>query len=405
MIQRITECRICNSPKLEPVIDFGLQPWGNHFLKQEDVAKEPFYPLRVVFCHQCSAAQLDYTVPKEIMFGDHTFLTGMTKTADEHFKKVAEEVDKLFFKDLKNKAALDIGSNDGTQLKHYQSSGYDVLGVESSKTTAKIAIDAGIPTENVFFNQDFVNKLGKKFEVINAAGVFYHLEDLHSVTEGIKSALKENGVFVVQFVWLKRILENGEFDQIYHEHLLYYTLKSLSFLLEKHGLELFDAMASPIHGGSIIGFATHVGRRQRSERLQSLIDEEKRAELDHVTPYLEFAKRVERMKAANVAFLEEAKREGKRIYGLGAPVKGNTLLNHFRIGRQFVDVLVEKNSLRRGLYSPGMHIPVILESDITEQPDIYYVLAWNFKNEILERYKDIIERGVELYFPINPEEK
>lgn len=401
---KLTNCRICDSARLEPVIDFGVQPWGNDFLSQDAVGKELFYPLRVVFCHDCTVAQLDYTVPKEVMFGDHTFLTGMTKTADEHFKGVAHEVDLLFFKDKKQKSALDIGSNDGTQLKHYKAFGYDVLGVEPSKRIAKIALDAGIPTVNEFFNADFVKKLGRKFDVINASGVFYHLEELHSVTRGIKDALNEGGVFVVQFVYMKKILDNCEFDQIYHEHLLYYTLQSLNFLLKKHGLEIFDAHPSQIHGGSIIAFASHECTRKQSERLQLLMQGEQNAELYKITPYVEFAKRIECMKVENLAFLERAKQDGKRIYGLGAPVKGNTLLNHFRIGRQYIDVLVEKNPLRKNLYSPGMHIPVVLEGDIVRHPDIYYVLAWNFKKEILERHKNLVEQGVIFYFPVDVKE-
>src|SRR5258708_6645659 len=197
-------CRVCDSTDLELAVDLGSQPWCNHFLKKEEVGREPFYPLRVVFCRKCRAAQLDYTVKKEIMFGDHTYLSGVTKSLSEHFKNVATETDARFFKDQKNKSVLDIGSNDGTQLKHFKALGYDVLGVESSKTTARIANEAGIQTLNEFFNGEVARRLGKKFDIINAAGVFFHLEELHSVTEGIREALGDNGVFVGEFLYMKR---------------------------------------------------------------------------------------------------------------------------------------------------------------------------------------------------------
>ena len=399
------KCRVCDSENLELAIDLGMHPWGNHFLKKEEAGTEPFYPLRVVFCHDCNAAQLDYTVKKEIMFSDHTYLSGMTKTLDDHFAAIALEVDGLFFRGKEEgKSILDIGSNDGTQLKHYKALGYDVLGVESSKTIAKIANERGIPTKNEFFNLESARRLGRKFSVINASGVFFHLEELHSVTDGIKEALEGDGVFVVQFLYMKRIIENLAFDQIYHEHLLYYNLETIEVLLKRHGLSMFDAYLSPIHGGSIIGFATHEGKKGKSTGLLGLLEEEKKAGANEFSTYLRFAKDIVALKEKNLAYLKAAKKAGKRVYGMGAPVKGNTLLNYFGIGPEYIECLVEKNPMRKGMYSPGMHIPIMLEGEIGLQPDIYYVLAWNFKKEILGNNQALIDNGVEFYFPINPKD-
>ena len=249
-----------------------------------------------------------------------------------------------------------------------------------------------------------MKKLGKKFHIINAAGVFFHLEELHSVTDGIREALREDGVFVVQFLYMKRIVENGAFDQIYHEHLLYYNLQTIGILLNRHGLELFDAYVSPIHGGSVIGFITHKGKAKPTSRLQELRQKEAAEQSNEFETYRKFAQNIERMKQENLAYIDKAKKQGKRIYGMGAPVKGNTLLNHFNIGTQYIDYLVEKNELRRGLYSPGMHIPIVIEKEVTELPDMYYVLAWNFKKEILANNQHLINKGVEFFFPINPKE-
>ncbi|HAC63928.1 MAG TPA: methyltransferase, partial [Cyanothece sp. UBA12306] len=284
-----TICRVCDSNNLELAIDLGNQPWCNNFLKPEEIGKEPFYPLRVLYCHNCGTVQLDYTVKKEIMFGDHTYLSGVTKSLSEHFKSVAQEIDDRFFKNTPNKSVLDIGSNDGTQLKHFQALGYDVLGVESSKTTAKIANEAGVPTLNDFFNLEVVKRLDRKFHAINAAGVFFHLEELHSVTEGISEALHQDGVFVVQFLYMKRIVDNLAFDQIYHEHLLYYNLKTIEVLLNRHGLSMFDAYLSPIHGGSIIGFVTHQGNKEPSDRLLKMRQAEVDEKSNDLSTYLDFA--------------------------------------------------------------------------------------------------------------------
>ena len=397
-------CRICDSTHLEPVIDLGNQPWCNHFLRQEEIGREPFYPLRVVYCQDCEAVQLDYTVKKEVMFGNHTYLSGITKSLSAHFQAIAQEVDDRFLKDAAAKSVLDIGSNDGTQLKHFQALGYEALGVESSKTTAQIANDAGVPTLNEFFNAETARRIGKKFDVINAAGIFFHLEELHSVTDGIREALKDSGVFVVQFLYMKSIVENLAFDQIYHEHLLYYNLRTIERLLQRHGLTMFDAYLAPIHGGSIIGFVTHQGKRPPSERLEQMRQAEDQEQCNTMAHYQRFYQRIQEMKRANVAFLQEAKARGKTVWGFGAPVKGNTLLNYFGVGPDLIQCLVEKNELRRGLDSPGMHLPVVIEKELTTVPDIYYVLAWNFKREILANNQHVIEKGVDFYFPVNPKE-
>lgn len=397
------KCRVCDCEQLEPVIDLGDQPWCNHFLRPEQVGKEPFYPLRVVYCHACSTAQLDHTVAKEIMFGDHTYLSGVTRSLSAHFEGVAAQIHDRFLRGRSHPSVLDIGSNDGTQLKHFQKLGVEVLGVESSVTTARMAQEAGVPTVNAFFNEALVKELDRQFDAINAAGVFFHLEELHSVTAGIKLALKEDGVFVVQFLYMKRIVENLAFDQIYHEHLLYYNLKTIETLLNRHGLELFDAYLAPIHGGSMIAFVTHRGRCQPSDRLQQLRQQEDAAGSNELATYQEFARRIEVMKQQNLAYLRAAKAEGKRIFGFGAPVKGNTLLNYFGVGPDLIEYLVEKNALRRGLYSPGMHIPLLIEGEFEELPDIYYVLAWNFKTEILKNNQALIDQGIEFYFPVDPE--
>jgi SAM-dependent methyltransferase len=393
-------CRVCDSGHLELAIDLGLHPWANHFLKPEEVGSEPRYPLRVVFCHGCHTAQLDHTVAKEVMFSDHTYLSGITQTLSDHFEQTARYVDARFGGDKRSKSVLDIGSNDGTQLKHYQTLGYDVLGVESSRVPAERAVAAGVPTVRDFFNLGLARSLGRQFDVINAAGVFFHLEELHSVTEGVRQCLADDGVFVIQFLYMPQIVRNLAFDQIYHEHLLYYTLETLGTLLQRHGLHLFDAMLMPIHGGSIVAYVAKAPGPVRSTALKALLAAEQRDGSNTLDSYHRFAARIEHLKRDNLAFLASRKAAGKRIYGFGAPVKGNTLLNYFGIGTETLDCLVERNELRRGLYSPGQHIPIRIESELAEPPDVYYVLAWNFRDEILRRNRDLVARGVEFVFPI-----
>ena len=396
------KCIICSKKKFKHVLNLGKQPWGNDFLQKKNLGKEKLYPLKLVYCQSCECVQLDHTVKKEVMFKKHTYLSGTTKTLNNHFQNVANKIDRYFFKKRKNKYAFDIGSNDGTQLKHYKKIGYKVLGVESSSTACQVANRNGIKTLNSFFNEKVANNIKNKYDVINASGVFFHLEELHSVTRGIKKLLKNDGVFVVQFIYLQEMMKNLAFDQIYHEHLLYYNLKTIEILLNKHGLDLFHAYKSDIHGGSIIGYVCHKNFRAKTKSLTKLFEIEKKSKANSYSTLTRFAKKVKENKIKNNHIIKNWIKQKKIIYGFGAPVKGNTLMNYFGINSSHFKYLVEKNPLRKGLYSPGSHIKIILENEITQHPDIYYVLAWNFKKEILKNNKYLIKKGVKFYFPINP---
>ncbi len=396
------KCRICDSEDLVPVLDLGLQPWGNHFLTKDKVGKEPEYPLFVEYCRKCSCAQLNYTVPKEVMFSDHTYLSGTTRTLRQHFAETARFVDTAYCAGKPSKSVLDIGSNDGTQLEEYIKLGYEALGVESCGSIAKQAQSKGVPTVSEFFNEECAKKLDRTFDIINASGVFFHLEELHSAARGVRRCLKQQGVFIVQFLYMKSIIENLAFDQIYHEHLLYYTLKTIETLLKRHKLEPFDACVSPIHGGSVILSVGHPGIYDKTGRYMDLYHKEQESRVNELETYRSFSERVTKMRTDTIAYLDSKKAEGKVIFGFGAPVKGNTFLNYCGIGTQYLDCLVEKNPLRKGLYSPGMHIPIVLENEIEKQPDVYLVLAWNFKEEILKNNQALIDEGVEFYFPVNP---
>lgn len=392
------KCRVCDSEKLELALDLGRQPWGNHFLTKGQLGKEPYYPLRVVHCSDCKTSQLDYTVAKETMFGDHTYRSGTTKMLQEHFAGIAKEIHQLMPHAGK---VLDIGSNDGTQLKCFQELGWQALGVESSVQTAQYANSQGIPTINQFFNENTAKQIKAMYgqmDVINAAGVFFHLEELHSVCEGIKLLLKPDGVFVVQFIYAKTMIENGAFDQIYHEHLLYYNLLTIKKLLSRHGMVMNDAYLSPIHGGSIIGYVRHqTSKEDYTKRYFELWEDERRSHCNELSAWKKFAIRIGNMKNENLAKLRQWKKDGKRVYGMGAAVKTNTLLNTFDIKSDLIQYMAERNPLRKGLFTPGSHIEIIMEDEV-EPPDVWYVGAWNFKKEILERNKD---SKAEFFFPVD----
>ena len=392
-------CRSCNSTSLELLLDLGEQPWCNDFLPKERLGKESIYPLRLNYCEECKLLQLDHTVPKETMFGDHCYLSGVTKTLVEHFYEVAKENVEQFNM-LPSDLVIDIGGNDGSQLLQYKKAGVqNVVNVECAKRVSEISEANNILTINEYFNRECVEEyIGKGVvRLYNASGVFFHLEEIHSVIDGIKYSLRDDGVLIVQFMYAGTMIEKLNFDTIYHEHLCYYTLHSLNNLLEPYDLKIFDAYYSEIHSGSIIAKITHTNGSLdvETERYVSLLEKDK---IYSIEAFKEFAKTIEAQKGSLRDTLKGFKDEGKTIYAYGAPAKGNTLLNYFGIDDTLVDKAVEINEMKVGNFLPQSHIPITLE-DKNDLPDYYLLLSHNFAEEIIKKNQDIIEKGVKFIIP------
>ena len=392
-------CRSCNSTSLELLLDLGEQPWCNDFLPKERLGKESIYPLRLNYCEECKLLQLDHTVPKETMFGDHCYLSGVTKTLVEHFYEVAKENVEQFNM-LPSDLVIDIGGNDGSQMLQYKKAGVqNVVNVECAKRVSEISEANNILTINEYFNRECVEEyIGKGVvRLYNASGVFFHLEEIHSVIDGIKYSLRDDGVLIVQFMYAGTMIEKLNFDTIYHEHLCYYTLHSLNNLLEPYDLKIFDAYYSEIHSGSIIAKITHTNGSLdvETERYVSLLEKDK---IYSIEAFKEFAKTIEAQKGSLRDTLKGFKDEGKTIYAYGAPAKGNTLLNYFGIDDTLVDKAVEINEMKVGNFLPQSHIPITLE-DKNDLPDYYLLLSHNFAEEIIKKNQDIIEKGVKFIIP------
>jgi len=392
-------CRSCGSDKIVEILNFCDQPWCNDFLTKERIGKEEFYPLEVVCCRECELLQLSYTVPKEVMFFDHQYLSSMTSTLGNHFLDIAKENKEQF--DLQeDDMIVDIGGNDGFQLMQYKNLGLNnVVNVESAENICVFSRKKGIKTINAFFNEE---EAKNSFEyrgtkLINASGVFFHLEELHSVIRGIKYMLANDGVFVIQFMYAGAMIENNNFDTVYHEHLCYYTLRNVIDLLKPYGLEVFDAYYSDIHSGSIIAKVTHKDsvRNKNTKSFMKTIERDKKYTLEE---YQNFFKTVKEYKDNLYNFLSDLKTKGNRIYAYGAPAKGNTLLNYCGITNDLINKAVEINKLKLGFYLPQSHIPIVLE-DKSDLPDYYLLLSHNFADEIIKKNHDIIEQGVKFIIP------
>ena len=399
-------CRVCDSPNVEMFLDLGEQPHCNRLISEDNLAdRETHYPLRVGFCHDCSLVQIDHTIPKEEMFSDYPYVSGTTRTLVKHFQDTAVRLSQRYGltpADL----VVDIGSNDGTWLAGYKPFSLRVLGVEAARNVAEIALSNGIPTLNRFFNEetaDLILQTEGHAKLVTGAGVFFHLEELRSVVRGIAKLLADDGVLCVQAIYLGGMIENTAFDQIYHEHLCYYTLRSLEELLSRHGLEVFDVNLQRIHGGSIEVHASRAGVQPVEARVQTFREMELEKRYGEFGTYQAFGTRVWQLRDELKAVLNDYAAKGKFVYAYGAPAKGATLLNSFGIDTRLVQKAVEKNPMKFGYWMPGVRIPIVDEST-TARPDAYLMLAWNFLDEFMQKEADFLRAGGVFIVPV-PEVK
>jgi SAM-dependent methyltransferase len=372
-------CPCCSSKKSSLIFDFGNQPWCGDFKNIQDTSKIKKYPLKLIMCNECKLVRLNHAIAKKIMFNNTTYLSGVSNELVEHFTKISSKIKKKFNLN-QNSRILDIGSNDGTFLNNFKKS--SVLGVESTKKLCDISNNKGIKTNNSYFNFNFAKKIKYKFDIIHGSGVMFHLEEINSAFKAIKFLLKENGVLVIEFLYLKNIVDKFYFDQIYHEHLFYYNLETLNKFLKKYNLEIFDFDFSNIHGGQIVAYISHIGTKKLSNKIINEIKKERKLKVNTHAYFKKFISVLKKSKNNAKNILNKHKKNNKIIFGLGAPAKGNTLMNFYGINFNHIDLLVEKNNLRIDTIAPGSNIPIIMEKELSIEPDIFLVLIWNLKKEI-----------------------
>jgi len=394
-------CRCCGSERTELVLDLRRQPWGNDFIPQTENRRAEAYPLELYFCLDCGMVQIGYTVPKEKMFVDHRYVSGTTKSLTRHFEGVRDRVlARVEFRP--DDYVLDVGGNDGTFLSTFLSKGVKVLNVDSGTLQAELSEKAGVPCVNEFFNETTALEIRERFgpaRVIHGSGIFFHLEELHSAFSGIKKLLADDGEVTAEFIYLPGMVRSCAFDQIYHEHLVYYTVQSFDGLLRRHGLEITDAEIVPIHGGSCIAHIHHVGTRPKTEALRRIVEDEVSGGFDTIEVYRDFARRAEALRDTVRAMIEDAHAKGMRIQALGAPVKGSTIMNFCGFDETRFECAVEINDLKCGTWFPGTRIPV-LHQDAVAPPDLYFMLSWNFKDEILAKLSDFRAKGGKILVPV-----
>lgn len=399
-------CRFCRAELRHTFCDLGMSPISNAFLKQEQIgAMEPFYPLHAYVCERCFLVQLEEFESPQQIFGEHyAYFSSYSDTWLEHARRYTELMIERFGIGPKSQV-IELASNDGYLLQYFKQKGIPALGIEPAKNVAEAAIARGIPTLVKFFGVDTAKELvaaGTRPDLLLGNNVLAHVPDLNDFVAGLKIVLKPQGVITLEFPHLQRLIEENQFDTIYHEHFSYFSFVAVERVFASHGLQLFDVDEIPTHGGSLRIYARHAEEGGTpGAGVTELAARERRLGLERIETYLAFSQRVQETKRKLLEFLIEAKRSGKTIVGYGAPAKGNTLLNYCGIRCDFLDFTVDRSPHKQNTFLPGTHIPVYAPERIDEvKPDYLLVLPWNIKDEIIGQMAHIRSWGGRFVVPI-----
>ena len=390
-------CRLC-AARLEHIFaDLGTTPLANSFLRPEQLETiEPSYPLRAFVCARCLLVQVEEYAPPEAIFRDYAYYSSYSQSWLAHARAYVDQVVARFGLD-EHSQVVEIGSNDGYLLRNFREREIPVLGIDPAANVARVAIRQGVPTLVEFFGTRFARALSVESpaDLAIANNVLAHVADLHDFVAGLRLLLAPGGVVTIEHPHLLAVIEENQFDTIYHEHFSYFSLSTAKAVLEQHGLRIFDVAELPTHGGSLRLFACHMDdSRSQAPIVADVLARERAAKLDRLTTYGDFARRIAAQKRAILALLTDLKRDGCSIAAYGAPAKGNTLLNYCGIGRDLIDYTVDLNPHKQGRFLPGSRIPIHSPDAIrATRPDIVLILPWNLREEIVAQLAYVREWG------------
>jgi SAM-dependent methyltransferase len=397
-------CRACGASGLVVVMSLGDQPLSNAFVSAEDLGgPEPRHPLDLAVCPGCGLAQITTVVDPVELFASYAYLSSYSTTMVAH----AEELVGRMIRERglgPRSLATEIASNDGYLLQHYLAAGVPVLGIDPARNVVDVALARGVDTRCAFFDAELAEELrgsGLRASVLHANNVLAHVADLNSVVKGIARLLEDDGVAVIETPYVRDLVERGEFDTIYHEHLYYYSLTSFGRLLERNDLKVVDVARIPIHGGSLRVFAARTDANELVKpSVGALLAEDDRGVT--TAAYFEgLADRMSSLRAELVGLLHRLKEQRHRIAAYGAAAKGTILLNTCGIGVETLDFVADRNPLKQGRFMPGVHVPIVgPERILQEMPDEVLVLAWNFADEIVAQLGEYRARGGRFVVPL-----
>ena len=398
------ECRSCKAPLSVSFADLGMTPLSNAFLKPEELGrKEAVYPLHAWVCGRCFLVQLEqFETPDRIFSDDYAYFSSYSDLWLDHARRYVEMMAARFACSF----VMEIASNDGYLLQYFAQRKVPVLGVEPAANVAAAAERKGVPTLVKFFGTATARELaaaGKRPDLLIGNNVLAHVPDLHDFVEGMRIVLAPTGVITMEFPHLLRLMQENQFDTIYHEHFSYFSLFVAESVFAAHGLTIFDVEEIPTHGGSLRIYARHAANTDLAldKKVDELRQREKAAGLQELATYSAFARKVEATKTALVRFLTQAKGSGKRVVGYGAPAKANTLLNYCGVRSDLLAYTVDRSPQKQGRFLPGTHIPVYAPEKLREtRPDYVLLLPWNLKDELIPQLEYVAGWGGKLVLPI-----
>ncbi|MBI4131056.1 MAG: methyltransferase domain-containing protein [Nitrosarchaeum sp.] len=392
-------CRYCGSEVTQNFIDLGMSPLSNSYLNEEQInKKELFYPLHVFVCNNCLLVQLEEFESPQSIFTNYAYFSSYSKTWLEHAQEYVNMMITRFGFDEKSQV-IEIASNDGYLLQYFKVEKIPVLGIEPATNVAKVAQEKGISTITKFFGENTAKELvdkGIEADLLLGNNVLAHVPNLNDFVKGLKILLKPNGVITMEFPHLLQLIQQKQFDTIYHEHFSYFSFLVVQKIFLSHQLTIFDVDEIPTHGGSLRIYAKHVENQKFkvSDNVLKLNKKEYEFGIDKMDVYSNFQKTIELLKQQICEFFMAIKKENKTIIGYGAPAKGNTLLNYCKIGNEIINYTVDKNPYKQGLFLPGTHIPIKDPEKIrTTKPNYVLILPWNLKDEIIQQINFIREWG------------
>lgn len=399
-------CRFCRARLQSTFVDLGMSPLCQTHIEPHQLnLMEPFYPLHAYVCGECFLVQLEEFVAPDAIFSEYAYLSSYSDSWVEHARQYTVSMRERFGLDSRS-LVTEIASNDGYLLQHFVAAGVPVLGVEPAANVAKIAEDKGIRSTVRFFGVASARQILQEFgapDLLLGNNVLAHVPDINDFVGGMKLLLKPGGVITMEFPHLLQLMQQNQFDTIYHEHFSYLAFFVVEKIFAHHGLRLFDVQELPTHGGSLRIFGCHADDAMHPSlpAVETLKARELSAGLDKLATYEGFGEQVRETKRRILDFLIETKRAGKRIVGYGAPGKGNTLLNYCGIRTDFLDFTVDRNPLKQGRYTPGTHIPILSPDEIERaKPDYVFILPWNLKDEIVQKMGFVRSWGGRFVVPI-----
>ncbi len=398
-------CRFCNDDLKRTFVDLGRSPLANSLLSADDLDRsEPIYPLHAYVCDNCLLVQLQELAPAEHIFNDYLYFSSYSRLWLDHCRDYAGAMTQRLRLGA-GSLVVEVASNDGYLLQYFKGRGIGVLGIEPASNVARVARDKGIPTEIAFFGVETARRLcgtGQSADLMTANNVLAHVPDLHDFVGGFRLLLKPSGTATIEFPHLLKLIEQKQFDTIYHEHFSYFSFLVVDKIFAQHGLRIYDVESLATHGGSLRLFVCHADAPfVRNRSVDDMIAAERAAGLDRIEGHAGFAKSVADIKCALLSFLIEARNAGKSVAGYGAPAKGNTLLNYCGVGPELLPYTVDISPHKQGRYLPGVQIPIYAPDRILQtKPDFLLILPWNIKDEIMEGMAAIRQWGGRFVVPI-----